>query len=448
MFLLSEKIFPTATRIIQYKSNSSVRHLETDICIVGAGISGVAAAVEAARLGKKVTLIDSLPTLGGQAVNSVIGIFCGLFSNSKEPYQFTHGIADDILEELGKLGALNYRYGPNNVVMYDEVALLRTIEKLIRKENINVILGGVLRHVTNDGRRLSSVDVATRFGDLKIIANAFIDTSGDATLAWQAGLPCREPADGTVYGTQMIVLENVNTDNIPDRYELIDRLKIKVKDYGLVREDGFAFAFPSKGLALVNMTHVETPLDPIQITANSLDGKAQAEAAFAFLKSEYPECFANSSIRTYGQLGIRQTRWIVGKHHLTVEEVRNGVKFADAIGRTAWPLELHHRKEGYIWEQYDEDHVHYIPFGSQTPPDADNLVVAGRCIDGDLSALSSVRVMGPCIAMGMAAAHALDLAGTGSVHDIDMEKLQERLQKNITGKDTSRNGKQTMLHNN
>ena len=47
------------------------------------------------------------------------------------------------------------------------------------------------------------------------------------------------------------------------------------------------------------------------------------------------------------------------------------------------------------------------------------MVAAGRCIDGDVAALSSVRVMGPCIAMGAAAAHALDLAGAGSVHQID-----------------------------
>jgi hypothetical protein len=46
-----------------------------------------------------------------------------------------------------------------------------------------------------------------------------------------------------------------------------------------------------------------------------------------------------------------------------------------------------------------------------TPPGAHNLVAAGRCVDGDAAALSSVRVMGPCAAMGAGAAHALDLAG-------------------------------------
>ena len=79
--------------------------------------------------------------------------------------------------------------------------------------------------------------------------------------------------------------------------------------------------------------------------------------------------------------------------------------------------------------------MHYVPFGSLVSPDADNYVAAGRCIDGDTAALSSVRVMGPCIAMGAAAAHALDLAGTGSVHQIDMAALGRRVADNVERRD-------------
>ena len=84
-----------------------------------------------------------------------------------------------------------------------------------------------------------------------------------------------------------------------------------------------------------------------------------------------------------------------------------------------------------MWESFAADHVHYVPLGSMTPPGADNVVAAGRCIDGDATALSSVRVMGPCIAMGAAAAHALDLAGGGSVHDIKIDALRGRLRANV-----------------
>ena len=123
--------------------------------------------------------------------------------------------------------------------------------------------------------------------------------------------------------------------------------------------------------------------------------------------------------------------------------MRSGVRFDDAVARTAWPVELHDRSDGYVWEMFPADHVHYVPLRSMVPPGAHNLVAAGRCIDGDAAALSSVRVMGPCSAMGAAAAHALDLAGSGgagsggaggpagSVHDIDVGRLRERLGANL-----------------
>ena len=105
------------------------------------------------------------------------------------------------------------------------------------------------------------------------------------------------------------------------------------------------------------------------------------------------------------------------------------------MARTAWPIELHDRSDGYVWEMFGPDHVHYVPLRAMTPPGAHNLVAAGRCVDGDAAALSSVRVMGPCAAMGSAAAHALDLAARerGSVHDVDLAKLCQRLAANLAG---------------
>jgi hypothetical protein len=96
---------------------------------------------------------------------------------------------------------------------------------------------------------------------------------------------------------------------------------------------------------------------------------------------------------------------------------------------------LHDTLATHQWEPFADDHVHYVPFGAMTPPDVDNLVAAGRCIDADLIALSSVRVMGPCMAMGTAAAHAMDLAGGGSVHDLEIKTLQERVKDNLYRRD-------------
>jgi flavin-dependent dehydrogenase len=424
----------TATRIVRRAAGAAARHVAADICVLGAGIAGVSAALEAARLGRKVALVDALPALGGQAVNAIIGTFCGLFANGTHGHQLTHGIADDILRDLGAQGALHYRRGgPSNttVVMYDEVALSRWIEEAVRKAEVTVLLGAILRAVTRDGARVRALDLATRYGDVRLSAAGFVDATGDAALTFEAGFPCREHADGPIYGTQMMVLEGIDEACQPARAELTTRARVKAADYGLVRTDGFAFVFPGRATALVNLTHVETPLDPVAASRNALAGKAQADRVLHFLKREYPEAFGKARVRSYGLPGIRQTRWIAGRAQLTLDDVRAGTPFPDAIARTAWPIELHDRAEGYVWESFPDDHVHYVPFDSLVPAEADNIVAAGRCIDGDSAALSSVRVMGPCIAMGAAAAHALDLAGSGSVPQIDIAALRRRVRDNV-----------------
>jgi 2-polyprenyl-6-methoxyphenol hydroxylase-like FAD-dependent oxidoreductase len=424
-----------ATRIVTRPSAAPAQLVEADICVVGAGIAGVSAALEAARLGRRVALIDGLPALGGQSVNSIIGTFCGLFSNGSHGYQLTHGIADGILRDLGGQGVLHYRRGPiTTVVMYDEVALARWIEEAVRQAGITVLLGAILREVGRDGRRIGELGLATRYGDLRLKATGFVDATGDAAVAWGAGLPCREPQE-PVYGTQMIVLEGVDESRQPTREAMTKRLREKAQTYNLVRQDGFAFVFPGRGTALVNMTHLATPLEPVAASRLALEGRAQADKVIGFIKSEFPEAFGRARVRSYGLPGIRQTRWILGRQQLTVDDVRAGRRFPDSVARTGWPIELHDRPDGIVWETFGEGHLHYVPYGSLVSPEADNLVAAGRCIDADNAALSSVRVMGPCIAMGAAAAHALDLAGSGSVHQIDGAALQRRLHDNLDRQD-------------
>jgi hypothetical protein len=426
------KPFRPETRIVSRRDAPPVREHKADLCVVGAGISGVSAAVEAARAGRDVILIDGLPALGGQAVNSIIGMFCGLFGNGPNGKQLTHGIADDILRDLGAQGALRLVMGGVSLnAMYDEVALGRWVERTILHLNITPLVGAILRHVRLDGRRVTALELATRYGDVVVRADGFVDATGDAAVVWQAGLECRAPAEGGIFGSQMMVIENFDDDHKPSRSEMSDRIVERGEHYGMTRRDGFAMTLPGGRTAIVNMTHVETPLDPFEASKKGIEGKEQADRTMSFLKGEYPEAFGEARVRAYGLPGIRQTRWIVGRHHLTADEVRAGVKFEDSIARTAWPFEQHHHAEGYVWEPFAEDHVHYVPLGSLTPPGIANLVAAGRCIDGDATALSSVRVMGPCIAMGAAAAHALDLAGCGSVHEIDISALRRRLTANI-----------------
>jgi len=427
-----DRPFDPETRIVSRKDAPAVIERECDICVVGSGASGASAAIEAARAGNSVILVDGLPSLGGQAVNSIIGMFCGLFSPGKDGIQLTHGIADDILHDLAATGDLHITQGGvMKVAMYNEVALGRWVENAVLKAGVQPLTGAIIRKVNMEGRRVVSLDIATRHGDVRIRANGFIDASGDAAVTWQAGLDCRVQKTGQIYGTQMLIIEDFDDSKKPDWDTMAKRIAEKGADYGMMRRDGFAATFPGRNVAMVNMTHIETPLDPFEAAEKQIDGKEQADRTLVFLHNEFPEAFGKARIRTYGLPGIRQTRWIVGAHHLTTDEVRAATKFDDAIARCSWPLEQHHNREGYVWEVFGPDHIHTVPLGSLAVAGADNLCAVGRCIDADSTALSSVRVMGPCIAMGAAAAHALTLAGSGSVHQIDVAALKNRLKDNL-----------------
>ncbi|MEV4142766.1 FAD-dependent oxidoreductase [Amycolatopsis sp. NPDC049691] len=417
-------------RTVRKPAGSPAHQVSADVCVVGAGIAGLSAAIESARLGRDVVLVDALPVLGGQMVNSLIGLFCGVFGNAPDYRQLTHGIFDDIFRDLGATDDLFRQRRHTLTVGYDEVVLGRWVEDTVREHGIRVITGAAITGVVRGGDRIESVTFATRYGAVDVDATGFVDASGDAALIWEAGLPCRLP-EREIYGSQQLVVEHVAEEAAPGPDELAERVGAKAGQYGLRRHDGLAFHFPGRGTAVLNMTHIEAPLEPIAAARAQLEGKAQADRVVAFLRAEFPEAFGRIRVRAYGLPGRRQTRWAQGVHQLTIDEVRAGTRFPDAVARTAWPVELHDSPEGYVWETFGPDHVHYVPLRSMTPPDVHNVLVAGRCVDGDAAALSSVRVMGPCGAMGMAAAHALDIAGKDSVHDVDHGELAGRLARNL-----------------
>src|SRR5215467_8824209 len=427
-----------STQSVRRPPARDVKHVSCDICVVGAGISGIAAALEAARLGRKVVIVDAAPALGGQAIGSIIGTIIGLYTHGPKPYQITHLVADDLIRDLEAEGSIYRRKSMTGTVtfLYDEVRLGRWMETQIDKAGITSIVGAVLTGVTFGNRRVQQIELATRFGTVRIEANGYVDASGDAVLSYEAGCEVREP-DAPVYGSLNFLIEGYNTAGAEAMViqDVHARLAAVGDKYGLVRHDGFLMHFPGKNFMLANVTHFETPLDPTQTGHMVVAGRTQADNVIRFLRAQFPDIFANAKIRTYGNPGIRQTRWIASHRQLTVDDIRAGDRPADAAARCAWWVELHDRKDLVHWEKFEPEHVYYIPLSCMTPRDADNIVAAGRCVDGDVQALSAIRVMGPCIAMGTAAAHALDLAGSSPVHQIDFEKLQKRLTDNLDRRD-------------
>ena len=427
---MSNELIPTRT--VRRPAQRAPRVVTADLCVLGAGISGVSAALEAAKLGRKVVLVDGAPAIGGQAIGSIIGTIIGLYTHGPDAHQITHGIADDLLRDLAAEGSLLRMHRSTVTFQYDEVRLGRWMERKIEAAGVQAIVGATLTGVKLENRRVQHIDLATRYGSVRVQAQGYVDSSGDASLCYEAGLEVRE-LDTPVYGSLNFLIEGYDLDLVGslDINGVRERLATKGREYGLVRHDGWLMHFPGRNFMLANINHIDTPLDPLASAHMVFEGRRQADNIVTFLRTEYPRIFANARVRSYGNPGIRQTRWIQSVRQLTLEEIRGGKRPPDAAARCAWSVELHNKADLVHWEQFQNGHLYYIPLSCMVPKDADNIVAAGRCVDGDSHALSAIRVMGPCIAMGTAAAHALDLAGSGSVQQIDLATFQQRLRDNL-----------------
>ena len=119
------------TRTVRRERDRGLRTVKADICVLGAGISGVAAALEAAKLGRKVVLVDGAPALGGQAIGSIIGTLIGLYTHGPKPYQITHGIADELIADLDAEGSLVTYRNITVTFQYDELRLARWMERKV-----------------------------------------------------------------------------------------------------------------------------------------------------------------------------------------------------------------------------------------------------------------------------------------------------------------------------
>ena len=152
--------------------------------MLGAGISGVSAALEGAKLGRKVVLIDGAPAIGGQAIGSIIGTIIGLYSHGPNAYQLTHLVADDLLRDLHAEGSISRSHGSTVMFQYDEVRLGRWMERQVAAAGIDTLLGAILTDVAFSAGRVEHIEFATRFGAVRVRAKGFVDASGDAAITY------------------------------------------------------------------------------------------------------------------------------------------------------------------------------------------------------------------------------------------------------------------------
>jgi hypothetical protein len=173
-------------------------------------------------------------------------------------------------------------------------------------------------------------------------------------------------------------------------------------------------------------------LEPDQLTRGEIDGRRQAVDAFNFLRT-VPGFEKSYIVDLPPQLGIRETRRVIGGHMLSGEDVLGCASFEDSIGVNGWPMESH--VAGDVIFKFppipESRGFNELPYRMLMPEGIDNLLVAGRCASMTHDGQSAARVSGACFAMGEAAGAAAALALSGNMipREVAVDRLQAQLKQ-------------------
>lgn len=415
--------------ISEYPVPSYLVHVtETpDVCVVGGGAAGLGAAVGAARAGMKTLLIEKCGFCGGATVAGLSGTICGLFSSGHRPEQIVFGFAGEFFN------LLKWKHGAGNPVPFGRTMLVPH-ESLVWKEAADYLLSASAVRIMYHTHFLKAFDregqvhtllAQTKEGQIAIQPKVAIDASGDAEVVYSLGGETTFGKDGVVQTpTMMFRMGNVDMETFlkldPQEVNQLVAKADKEGLYVLPRHHVYLFPMPNGHEVLCNMTRVSRPdsvrplgLSSDDMTFAEMEGRAQARAYSSFLHDCVPGFSSAYVVETGAQVGIRQSRSIVGRERLMNNDVTSGRKVVGAASFSAWPIELHHSAGVRI--TYLENDFYDIPFETLVPRWGSNLLVAGRCLSAEHEALSSARVTAQCFGMGYAVGAAAGLIATEKI---------------------------------
>jgi hypothetical protein len=393
-----------------------------DVCVIGGGAAGVSAAVAAGRLGLKVLLIEKYGFCGGATVAGLSGTICGLYSSGDRPEQIVFGFAEEFHRRLIERGGARgpVPFGRTMLTPHDSLVWKETADNLLESAGVQMLLHTYFLDAFLEGDRIAALVVQTLNGPAVIRPKVVVDASGDALVVHRIGQQTTMGKDGVVQTPTMIFrLGAVDMDAFlqldPAQIDELVTDAHRSGAYELPRHHVYLFPMPSGHEVLCNMTRIQRPngTTPVGISSEDMTyaevaGRKQAREYARFLK-DCVQPFKNSyMVETGCQVGIRQTRSIVGKTRLTNDDVLQARKFPGAVTYSAWPIENHGANELRI--VYLENDYYEIPFETLVPLSVGNLVVAGRCMSAEHEALASARVTAQCFGMGYAAGAAAGLA--------------------------------------
>jgi FAD-dependent oxidoreductase family protein len=424
---------------------------EYEVVVLGGGPAGIAAAAAAGRAGRSTLLIERYGFLGGAGTAAGLSTFCGLHANVHgEHRRVVHGISSEITGRLEKMNGLNAPHlslaGKITAQAYDISAYKIVADELLAACGVKILFHafgvGVSRR---SDREIDTVLIESKSGRAAVRGRMFVDCSGDGDLAAWAGAP-HEIGNGEgnmLYPSTMFRIGGVDPVKAGRAWELIPRLMEEAEKRGR--------RFPRKGVIVrpqrnpaewrANVTQIKNPdgtavsgIDVEQLSYGEIEGRRQCREVFEFIKGAAPGFEDAYIVEIAPQIGIRETRRIVGEYMVSEADILGCASFPDSIGVNGWPVEAH--VPGSVLLKFppipESRGFNHLPYRMIVPKGMDNLFVAGRCASMTHDGQSSARVSGPCFVMGQAAGTAADqaLRSGAPPRALDVKLLQKTLMTN------------------
>lgn len=427
---------------------------EVDILVVGGGPAGVGAAVAAARSGKSVILLEKRGFLGGNITGSYVET-CNHFLHGTSFK--ANGIYAEIEEKYREQYGRSHDIRINSPHRFSSEYLKIFLDEFLLKEGVEIKFHSFVNDVVIEDNKIQCVIIQSKQGPLAIKAEVIIDATGDADVAYSAGVPFEQGrnTDGLCQpGTLNFRLAGANVEKLTGDVDMLKVIGKQFKeDYragktGLnCKRQDLPFGRLTKG---GQITYVNYPcvykIDPTDVdglTKGEIDSRQYIMEFYEYAKKNF-EGFEDIELASIAhEIGFRDSRRIKGLYRLTKEDIDAQTVFEDAIA--VYPriydmlapdgyMDGDGKMEGegykgHIYEPITDDRSYTIPYRTLLPVGVNNLLVAGRCISADHVAESSIRGISCCMLTGQAAGAAAGLALQDKVapKDVDITKLQDIL---------------------
>lgn len=447
------KIKAMSTTIASLREPSRLTPIfgEFDVVVLGGGPAGIMAAASAARSGSRTLLVESYGFLGGMGTAAGVTNFCGLHANVHGTIkQVVHGLADVLLGRMRELGGLNEPHSlfGNKIAAqaYDNAVFKVAADELVLSSGAQVLFHaqavGVLMNSPSD---IKALLVETKSGRQAILGKVFIDCSGDGDLAAHAGAPFEKGKDSAekenmMYPSTMFRVHGVDAAKAGDAWNHFGTLMEKAERDGKRFPRKTPIIRPQKNPAewRANVTQLAnadgSPVDGTdarQLSEAEVLGRRQIMEFFSFLRSYAPGFEKSYLLEIAPQVGVRETRRVLGDYQLTEQDVLECASFDDSIGVNGWMIEEHIAGNiNFKWQDIPNCRgFNHLPYRMLLPIGQSNLLVAGRCASMTHGGQSAARVSGACFVMGQAAGTAASMAVAQKItpRKVDIHQLQHAL---------------------